>query len=69
MAIYVKDSMSLKMGKGTDFLLYADTSAEFNSSELETENFGNVKCQPGSKAYTGDGKVLILLSTGVWAVQ
>lgn len=69
MSIYVKESISLKTGKGTDYVLFADTSAELDSPNLETEDFGNIKCQAGSKAYTGDGQVLILLSTGVWAIQ
>ena len=69
MAIYVKDSVSLKMGKGTDFLLYADTGAELNSAELETADFGNIKCQPGSKAYDLDGNFYLLSTAGVWTIQ
>lgn len=66
MAIHVKDSVSLKIGKGTDFVLYANTSAELNSAVLYTEDFGDIICQPGSKAYTLAGELFFLSDAGAW---
>lgn len=69
MSIYVKETIDLKNNTGTDYTLYADTAVELDSDELTTENYGDIVCQPGSKAYTNAGEVFILHSSGTWTQQ
>jgi hypothetical protein len=78
MAIYVKgkspeEISGYGIGASTDdFWLYVDAKTELtglgtSGATLVTANFATVVCEPGTRAYTYAGELLILRTTGAWA--
>lgn len=66
MAIYVKEMRNGSTAAGDDFTLFADAATELTGAALTTENNGAITCEPGSKAYTADNKVMFLNSSDTW---